>query len=168
LLPRIPTYLNMSKLSVSKDFIEDFIRAENTFLYQVVFDPRKRCQRPLTPYPQNDNNQETDQGDLVKSSGGFSNDNYFSQAGEIVPSELAVRLALGNQVDQSEGTDKFCLPPIVPEWSIWHESFENSGNRKRHLEEGKGEKEGCGADFQEHSSPYSTGREDAGQCSIMN
>ncbi|PIO52458.1 hypothetical protein TELCIR_26236, partial [Teladorsagia circumcincta] len=51
LLPRIPTYLNMSKLSVPKEFVEEFIRAENTFLHQVVFDPRQRCQRPLTPYP---------------------------------------------------------------------------------------------------------------------
>ncbi|KAK6010454.1 XPG I-region, partial [Ostertagia ostertagi] len=37
LLPRIPSYLNMSKLSVPKEFVEEFIRAENTFLYQVSF-----------------------------------------------------------------------------------------------------------------------------------
>lgn len=69
LLPRIPNYLNMSKLTVSKEFIEEFTKAENTFIHQVmflflqnqyrsmlrchkvIFDPRQRCQRPLTPYP---------------------------------------------------------------------------------------------------------------------
>lgn len=33
----------MSNLKISVSFIEDFIKAENTFLYQVVFDPMYVC-----------------------------------------------------------------------------------------------------------------------------
>ncbi|KAK6034007.1 XPG protein [Cooperia oncophora] len=107
LLPRIPHYLNMSKLSVSKEFIEDFIRAENTFLYQawftlmhVVFDPRQRCQRPLTPYPysKNADKRNEDDADFVNSNTDACSDENFSYAGEVLSSNLAVRLALGNQV----------------------------------------------------------------------
>lgn len=51
ILPRLPSYLNMKSLKITKEFIEDFIRAENTFLYQIVFDPVKRVQLPLHEYP---------------------------------------------------------------------------------------------------------------------
>lgn len=51
ILPRIPRYLNMNRLKIKKEFIKDFIKAENTFLYQIVFDPIERKQRPLTDYP---------------------------------------------------------------------------------------------------------------------
>ncbi|CAD6190373.1 unnamed protein product [Caenorhabditis auriculariae] len=52
ILPKVPLYLNMPKLrgKITPQFVEDFIRAENTFMHQVVFDPRERCQKPLTPY----------------------------------------------------------------------------------------------------------------------
>ncbi len=39
LLAKIPAALAMSNLQVTPAFVEDFIRAENTFLYQTVFDP---------------------------------------------------------------------------------------------------------------------------------
>ena len=41
----------MLSLKVSKQFIEDFIRAENTFLYQLVFDPFIHKLVPLNSYP---------------------------------------------------------------------------------------------------------------------
>ena len=38
-------------LVVTNDYIEGFIRADNTFLYQLAFDPLTRKLCPLTPYP---------------------------------------------------------------------------------------------------------------------
>lgn len=38
-------------LTVPEDYIEGFIKAENTFLYQLVYDPLKRKLCPLNPYP---------------------------------------------------------------------------------------------------------------------
>ncbi|GMS87242.1 hypothetical protein PENTCL1PPCAC_9417, partial [Pristionchus entomophagus] len=51
ILSRLPSYLRMPKLKVTDEFIEDFIRAEKTFLHQVGGSVRGRCQRPLTAYP---------------------------------------------------------------------------------------------------------------------
>jgi hypothetical protein len=40
LLPRLPLYLSKRLRSkLDRNFVGDFIRAENTFLHQVVFDP---------------------------------------------------------------------------------------------------------------------------------
>ena len=50
-LRKIPTYLKMPQVYVSQDYVEKFIRANNTFLYQLVFDPVSRTERPVTPYP---------------------------------------------------------------------------------------------------------------------
>ncbi|KJH46488.1 XPG I-region [Dictyocaulus viviparus] len=151
LLPRIPTYLNMPKLNVTKEFISDFIRAENTFIYQVVFDPRQRCQRPLTKYlcPLKDKGK-------ISISHLFGDDDDsqimgmdFSYAGQVISSTLAVRLALGNQIENSVMTDKFFLPSPIPEWSVWFDRFESCGNRKRRIEEEQKEAEKkCGMAFQ--------------------
>ena len=50
-LRKIPAYLKMPQVYVSQDYVEKFIRANNTFLYQLVFDPVSRTERPVTPYP---------------------------------------------------------------------------------------------------------------------
>lgn len=42
-------YLKMNIL-VSEEYIQGFIRANNTFLYQLVFDPVRRKLVPLNPY----------------------------------------------------------------------------------------------------------------------
>lgn len=42
-------YLKMN-LTVPEDYVEGFIRANNTFLYQLVFDPVTREVVPLNPY----------------------------------------------------------------------------------------------------------------------
>ncbi|KIH54318.1 XPG protein [Ancylostoma duodenale] len=152
LLPRIPNYLNMSKLTVSKEFIEEFIRAENTFIHQVIFDPRQRCQRPLTPYPcprkeDQKRSDENDDDDFVMPDESKQK-SEFSYAGEVLSSNLAVRLALGNQIEKSVITDKFFLPSPVPEWSVWSDRFESCGKRKRRLEEErKREEKKCGSAF---------------------
>ncbi len=44
-------YLKMN-LVVPEEYIEGFIRANNTFLYQLVFDPVRRKVVPLNPYPE--------------------------------------------------------------------------------------------------------------------
>lgn len=51
LLKKMPSTLKMPSLQVSVDYIDGFIRAENSFLYQLVFDPLKRKLVPLNPYP---------------------------------------------------------------------------------------------------------------------
>lgn len=42
-------YLKMN-ISVPKEYIDGFIRANNTFLYQLVFDPVRRQLVPLNAY----------------------------------------------------------------------------------------------------------------------
>lgn len=44
-------YLKMN-LVVPEEYIEGFTRANNTFLYQLVFDPVRRKIVPLNPYPE--------------------------------------------------------------------------------------------------------------------
>lgn len=39
------------KSSVSQEYIDGFVQANNTFLYQLAFDPKKRKLMPLNPYP---------------------------------------------------------------------------------------------------------------------
>uniref|UniRef100_A0A5S6R0J5 Exonuclease 1 n=1 Tax=Trichuris muris TaxID=70415 RepID=A0A5S6R0J5_TRIMR len=77
-LKMIPIYLCMPKLVISADYIERFIEAENTFLYQVVFDPTKRYQVPLNPYPDG------------------ADSSHFPYAGCICQAEVAILLAAGN------------------------------------------------------------------------
>ncbi|XP_034070913.1 exonuclease 1 [Gymnodraco acuticeps] len=48
---KLGQYLKMN-ITVPEEYIEGFIRANNTFLYQLVFDPVKRKVIPLNPYPE--------------------------------------------------------------------------------------------------------------------
>lgn len=79
-LPKIPSYLNMNQLDVTEDYIKGFFQANDTFLYQLVYDPVKRKQRPLVDYPANVN----------RSSG------MYSFAGAYLDEDLAYQMALGN------------------------------------------------------------------------
>lgn len=47
---KMAQYLKMN-LVVPEQYIEGFVRANNTFLYQLVFDPISRKVVPLNPYP---------------------------------------------------------------------------------------------------------------------
>ena len=51
-LRKLPAYLKMPGLVVTQDYIEKFIKANNTFLYQLVYDPQTRSECPVTPYPE--------------------------------------------------------------------------------------------------------------------
>ena len=76
-LPKIPGYLNMN-ITVTTDYINDFIKANRTFLYQLVFDPRSKTLQPLNKYE-----NHIDASDLP-------------YCGEIVDRDVALGLALGN------------------------------------------------------------------------
>ncbi|XP_052106919.1 exonuclease 1-like [Mytilus californianus] len=78
LLKKFPTtYLKMS-LTVTDEYIDGFIKAYNTFLYQLVFDPLKKRLVPLHDYE-----------DGIESSD-------VPYAGPYIPHEKALQIALGN------------------------------------------------------------------------
>lgn len=82
-------YLKMN-LVVPEEYIEGFIRANNTFLYQLVFDPAMRKVVPLNPYP-----EHVDAASL-------------SYAGVNVGDDKGLDLALGNlDINTMERIDDF-------------------------------------------------------------
>ncbi|CRL07046.1 CLUMA_CG019983, isoform A [Clunio marinus] len=78
-LLKIPSYLNMKKLTITDEYIEGFLKAEATFKYMFVYDPLKREMLRLNPIDDND-------PELA----------YCSNAGELLEPEIAYQLALGN------------------------------------------------------------------------
>ncbi|KAM4591784.1 exonuclease 1 [Odontesthes bonariensis] len=50
-IKKMGQYLKMN-LVIPEQYIEGFVRANNTFLYQLVFDPLRRKVVPLNPYPE--------------------------------------------------------------------------------------------------------------------
>ncbi|VDM47765.1 unnamed protein product [Toxocara canis] len=144
ILPRLPRYLNMSNLKIKKEFITDVIRAENTFLYQIVYDPRQRRQRPLYDYPSNDGTPEDE--DFVGITVNDESEVDYSYAGEIMLPSTAMRMALGNLADGPPICDKFILPKEIPEWSIWSPVYKSGYERMKVKEKvDKAKKEACGA-----------------------
>ena len=77
-LTKIPSYLNMHHLQVNQDYIEGFIQANQTFLHQLVFDPKLRKLRPLNDYPAG------------------LNANILPFCGELLNNQMALNIALGN------------------------------------------------------------------------
>lgn len=139
LLPRLPLYLNKRlRMKIDRNFVNDFILAENTFLHQIVFDPLTRQQRPLNSYP-NCTNTES-----VENSSPSKNVMLkFDYAGKIVNPQKALRLAIGNPeklLSLPTIEDKFTLPIAIPTWSIWSEQYKNvmekeNEERERRLDE---------------------------------
>jgi len=76
-IPKIPSYMNL-KIAIPDDYIENFLKAEATFKYMYVYDPIKRLMTRL--------NELTDKED----------EQYCVNAGELLKSELAYQIALGN------------------------------------------------------------------------
>ena len=85
-LRKIPAYLKMPQVAVTQDYIEKFIKANNTFLYQLVFDPVTRKEKPLTPYP----------ADLRE------NIESLTYCGSYSPPDIAAQMALGNMNIRSQ------------------------------------------------------------------
>ncbi|XP_038160504.1 exonuclease 1 [Cyprinodon tularosa] len=107
-------YLKMN-LVVPDQYIEGFIRANNTFLYQLVFDPVRRKVVPLNPYP-----EHVDPASL-------------SYAGTNVGEDKGLDLALGNlDINTMERIDDFSPDKPRPQsssskapagTSIWSRNF---------------------------------------------
>ena len=79
-LRKLPAYLKMPGLIVTQDYIEKFIKANNTLLYQLVYDPQTRSEKSLTPYP------ESLRGSL----------DDLAYCGSYSEKGLATQMALGN------------------------------------------------------------------------
>ncbi|KAF0027628.1 hypothetical protein F2P81_020369 [Scophthalmus maximus] len=95
-------YLKLS-LVVPETYIEGFTRANNTFLYQLVFDPIRRKVVPLNPYP-----EHIDPATL-------------SYAGLNVGDDKGLQMALGNlDINTMERIDNFCPDRPVPQKSKRH------------------------------------------------
>ena len=85
-LRKIPAYLKMPQVAVTQDYIEKFIKANNTFLYQLVFDPVTRKEKPLTPYPDALSEE-------IES---------MTYCGTYSPPDIAAQMALGNMNIRSQ------------------------------------------------------------------
>ncbi|KAI1708835.1 XPG i-region domain-containing protein [Ditylenchus destructor] len=133
ILFRLPLYLNKKNIKVDKEFVLNFIRAENTFLYQVVFDPRNRKQTRLNPCPSASSEDIQNAVSLIDD----EEDEPFSYAGKISFSKSALRKALGNtHVSGASIMDKFVLTSNIPDWSIWSEKFSLCCSTEAHKEKG--------------------------------
>ncbi|KAK2922298.1 exonuclease 1 isoform X1 [Channa argus] len=92
-------YLKMN-LVVSEQYIEGFVRANNTFLYQLVFDPVRRKVVPLNPYP-----EHIDPATL-------------SYAGLNVGDDKGLQMALGNlDLNTMERIDDFSPDKPIQQFS---------------------------------------------------
>ncbi|XP_072546647.1 exonuclease 1 [Salminus brasiliensis] len=86
---KIGQYLKMN-ITVPDEYIEGFVKANNTFLYQLVFDPINRKVVPLNPYP-----EHIDPATL-------------SYAGVNVGDKQGLQMALGNvDINTMERIDHF-------------------------------------------------------------
>ncbi|XP_026561063.1 exonuclease 1 [Pseudonaja textilis] len=101
-------YLKMN-ISVSEEYIQGFIRANNTFLYQLVFDPVRRKLVPLNAY-EDDVDPET----LV-------------YAGKYFDDGTAFQIALGNKdiftMEQIDDYDPDVSPSVLPRSRSWDVSY---------------------------------------------
>ncbi|KAM4861901.1 exonuclease 1 isoform 2-T5 [Thomomys bottae] len=122
-IKKIGQYLKMN-ITVPEDYIEGFIQANNTFLYQLVFDPVQRKLVPLNAY-EDDIDPET-----------------LSYAGKYVDDSIALQIALGNkdintfeQIDdynpdiataapcRSNSWNEKACPKLPAGNSIWHRNY---------------------------------------------
>ncbi|XP_070806737.1 exonuclease 1 [Pituophis catenifer annectens] len=101
-------YLKMN-ISVTEEYIQGFIRANNTFLYQLVFDPVRRKLVPLNAY-EDDIDPET----LV-------------YAGKYFDDRTAFQIALGNKdiftMEQIDDYDPDVSRPVLPRSRSWDVSY---------------------------------------------
>ncbi|XP_035136645.2 exonuclease 1 isoform X1 [Callithrix jacchus] len=101
-IKKIGHYLKMN-ITVPEDYIKGFIRANNTFLYQLVFDPIKRKLIPLNAY-EDDVDPET-----------------LSYAGQYVDDSIALQIALGNKdINTFEQIDDYNPDTVMPAHSRSH------------------------------------------------
>ncbi|XP_005374872.1 PREDICTED: exonuclease 1 isoform X2 [Chinchilla lanigera] len=95
-IKKIGHYLKMN-ITVPEDYIKGFIRANNTFLYQLVFDPIKRKLVPLNAY-EDDIDPET-----------------LTYAGQYIDHSVALQIALGNKdINTFEQIDDYNPDTAMP------------------------------------------------------
>nr|XP_033793140.1 exonuclease 1 [Geotrypetes seraphini]XP_033793141.1 exonuclease 1 [Geotrypetes seraphini]XP_033793142.1 exonuclease 1 [Geotrypetes seraphini] len=109
-IKKIGQYLKMN-IVVPEEYLEGFVRANNTFLYQLVFDPLKRELVPLNPYPSDIDPQTLD------------------YAGRNIGHNIALQIALGNiDINTMEQIDNFNPDISQPSQSRsckWNDSIIN-------------------------------------------
>nr|KAF6279765.1 exonuclease 1 [Myotis myotis] len=122
-IKKLGHYLKMN-ITVPEDYIKGFIRANNTFLYQLVFDPIRRKLVPLNDY-----------GDDIDPAA-------LSYAGRYIDDSIALQIALGNKdINTFEQIDDYNPDTATPalsrsrSWddstsqkpsgvhSIWHRNY---------------------------------------------
>ncbi|KAF0308683.1 Exonuclease 1 [Amphibalanus amphitrite] len=111
-LAKLASYLGVRSLPVTPEYRAGVLRAEETFLYQLVFDPRARRLVPLTPYPP----------------GRSAADYPF--AGAPMDDAAAFQAALGNtDINTGAAVDTWnpdrpgAMPAHAPHKSIWARDF---------------------------------------------
>ncbi|XP_037366183.1 exonuclease 1 isoform X2 [Talpa occidentalis] len=110
-IKKIGHYLKMN-ITVPEDYITGFIRANNTFLYQLVFDPIQRKLIPLNAY-EDDIDPET-----------------LSYAGQYVDDSIALQIALGNKdINTFEQIDDY-NPDTVMLTQSRHHSWNDKTDQK--------------------------------------
>uniref|UniRef100_A0A0N4ZG78 Exonuclease 1 n=1 Tax=Parastrongyloides trichosuri TaxID=131310 RepID=A0A0N4ZG78_PARTI len=117
---------SITKLKIEnlKEFFEEFTRANNTFLYQIVYDPRDGCQKPLNPYPEELLNELKNFKNTVET---VEEGNHLWYAGNVVSKDVAKLLAIGNNFeDIIEEKIKFDIPENLPLNSIWKSLVDDS------------------------------------------
>ncbi|XP_006902581.1 PREDICTED: exonuclease 1-like [Elephantulus edwardii] len=106
-IKKIGHYLKMN-ITVPEDYIKGFIRANNTFLYQLVFDPIKRKLIPLNAY---------EDGIDPKT---------LSYAGCYIDDSVALQIALGNKdINTFEQIDDYnpdTATPAQPRSHSWNDN----------------------------------------------
>ncbi|TNM99682.1 hypothetical protein fugu_012715 [Takifugu bimaculatus] len=111
---KMAQYLKMNLL-IPEQYIEGFTRANNTFLYQLVFDPVSRKVVPLNPYPDHIS------GDTL------------TYAGSHFGEEIELQLAMGNlDIETLERIDDFNPDKSITKASkgkshSWKESCASTG-----------------------------------------
>jgi len=110
-LEKIPTILNMKKLTVPKEYIKKFIEAENVFNHQLVYCPKEKKLRPFTDYNENHVKEK------------------LKYAGEYCDSDLALNSALGNvdfktlEIFDNTFKDKMNEKYFSSSDSIWNANY---------------------------------------------
>ncbi|XP_066995742.2 exonuclease 1 isoform X2 [Anabrus simplex] len=115
-LTRIPAHLNMPSLKVTPEYRDEFLRADATFRYQLVYDPLSRNMVPLTEHPEKD-----------------------CFIGEKLSPDVAFQLALGNldpftlrKVDDfNPDTPQKFSARRAPHPSIWSEGYTSQLHSKQ-------------------------------------
>uniref|UniRef100_A0A0K0F7B9 Exonuclease 1 n=1 Tax=Strongyloides venezuelensis TaxID=75913 RepID=A0A0K0F7B9_STRVS len=110
------TKLNVGDIN---EFTDGFVRANNTFLYQIVYDPRDGQQKPLNSYSSELLQRNEGHDNSVSS---LESGNCLWYAGQVLPPNISRLLAIGNDYEEIlENNLRFTTPHSNSHRSIWRE-----------------------------------------------